>query len=473
MHIIPQLRKLEKKYEKELAIIGVHSAKFETEKETQCVRQAVLRHKIEHPVVNDKGFVIWKNYGVNAWPTLVVINPVGKIIAVQPGEVPYEILEQFIGNVVEEFDKEKLIDRTPLKLKLEKDKMPQTVLAFPGKVLADEKGGRLFISDTNNNRIVIASLSDGTVQEVIGSGAEGFADGTFETATLNHPQGVALDGDALYIADRENHSIRKADLKKRTVETIAGTGRQAREWNVSGKATAVALNSPWDLLVIRDAHKALCYIAMAGFHQLWALDLNTQHVRPYAGSGREALMDGLLGDAALAQPSGITTDGQALYFADSESSSVRSADLNPNGRVRTIAGPGFNSLFEFGDEDGVGDKVRFQHPVGIVAEKPFRHDGALYVADTYNNKIKRVDPKTRAVTTFAGTGKPGYKDGDTAQFSEPGGVSVANGKLYIADTNNSLIRVADLKTKRVSTLELKGVGKLRPTTAGNVAPAKQ
>ncbi|MCS6861140.1 MAG: thioredoxin-like domain-containing protein, partial [Abditibacteriales bacterium] len=458
---IPQLRKLEHKYKRELVVIGVHSAKFTTERETENVRQAVLRHNIEHPVVNDKGFVIWNQYGVRAWPTLVFIDPRGKIIGMHAGEADFEDLDRVVARIVETFDKDKAIDRTPIAFKLEKHAMPPSLLSFPGKVLADEASGRLIISDTNNNRIVVVSLRDGSVQAVIGSGAEGFADGAFDQAKLNHPQGVALDGNILYIADTENHSIRKADLNKRTVETIAGTGRQSRDYGgFGGKAKETPLSSPWDLVL----HQGTLYIAMAGFHQLWAMNLSTGYVRPYAGSGREALIDGPLMDAALAQPSGLTTDGKRLYFADSESSSVRAVDLDPNGRVQTLVGPGTNTLFDFGDIDGVADKARFQHPIGITY-----HDGVLYVADTYNHKIKRVDPTTRRATTFVGTGKAGYADGDTPLFFEPSGLSVAHGKLYVADTNNHLIRVVDLTTKRVTTLEVKGLARARPTAVSDAA----
>lgn len=465
MHIIPQLRKLEQKYKKELVVIGVHSAKFTTEKETENVRKAVMRHNIEHPVVNDKGFVIWNQYGVRAWPTLVFIDPRGKVIGMHSGEADFEGLDRVVAQIVETFDKDNAVNRTPISFKLEKRSAPPSVLSFPGKVLADETSGRLIISDTNNNRIVIASLSDGNAQAVIGSGAEGFEDGAFDKAKLNHPQGVALDEDMLYIADTENHSIRRADLQKRTVETIAGTGKQSRDYGgVGGKAKETALSSPWDLVL----HKGTLYVAMAGFHQLWVMSLSARHVRPYAGSGREALIDGALADAAMAQPSGITTDGKRLYFADSESSSVRAVDLDPNGLVRTIAGPGTNTLFDFGDTDGVADKARFQHPIGIV-----HHNGALYVADTYNHKIKRVDPNTRDARSFLGTGKPGYADGDNPLFFEPSGLSIAGGKLYVADTNNHLIRVVDLKTKRVTTLEVKGLERARPAAVGDASSGRQ
>jgi hypothetical protein len=245
--------------------------------------------------------------------------------------------------------------------------------------------------------------------------------------------------------------IRAVDLTKRTVNTIAGTGQQARTPSTfGGQGKQVALNSPWDLTLDRG----MLYIAMAGPHQLWKMNPKTGGITPYAGSGHERRVDGLLAEAALAQPSGITSDGKKLYFADSEVSSIRSADLDPNGRVETIVG---EDLFEFGDRDGKGSQVRLQHPLGVAY-----HDGWLYVADTYNNKIKRVSPTERTSETFAGTGEGGLRDGALAQFDEPGGLSIARGKVYVADTNNHAIRVVDLKTKRVDTLALKGVENLRP-----------
>ncbi|MFY9573918.1 MAG: hypothetical protein WAV20_21175, partial [Blastocatellia bacterium] len=255
----------------------------------------------------------------------------------------------------------------------------------------------------------------------------------------------------LYVADTENHAIRAVDLTKRTVTTIAGTGQQLqRRVTFGGQGKDTALSSPWDLTI----QNGILYIAMAGPHQLWQMNPRTGGIAPYAGSGREARIDGPLAQAALAQPSGITSDGKKLYFADSEVSSIRSADLDPSGRVETIVG---EDLFEFGDRDGKGSAVRLQHPLGVAY-----NEGWLYVADTYNNKIKRVSPKDHSSETFIGTGENGMRDGERATLDEPGGVSVAFGKLYIADTNNHLIRVADLKTRRAETLQIKGLEKLRP-----------
>ncbi len=438
------MRKLEQKYANELMVVGVHSAKFPNEKIKDNLQKAVQRYELGHPVVNDVDFQVWQQYACRAWPTLMFIDPLGKVIGKHEGELAYDQFDDLIGQMVTEFDGLGLLNRKPVEFV--KDAQPQSTLSFPGKVVADADSNRLYISDSNRNRIVVATL-DGTVLRVVGSGEPGMTDGNFSTATFNHPQGMALVGDLLYVADAENHAIREVDLIAGQVETIAGTGNQGHMREGSGPGAQTDLNSPWDLA----SHDGSLYIAMAGMHQLWSMDLSTSIVGPYAGSGRESLDDGPLGSATLAQPSGITTDGNRLYFADSETSAVRSSDLPPNGRLRTIVGLG---LFEFGDVDGADHSIRLQHPIGVA-----HHEGTIYVADTYNHKIKRVLPVTRSCFTMLGTGEAGHRDGpgDQALFSEPSGLSIAAGKMYIADTNNHAIRVANLESGEVSTLDLSGI----------------
>jgi sugar lactone lactonase YvrE len=373
------------------------------------------------------------------------IDPQGKVIGKHEGELPYEAFDNILGQMVAQFEAQGLLDHTPLSFSA--DQPPASALSFPGKVLADPSaGGRLFIADSNHDRIVVTTL-EGAVRQVIGSGQEGLDDGSFAACTFNHPQGMALTDNALYVADTENHALRRVDLAAGRVETIAGTGEQGYMRQGQGQGLKVALNSPWDLV----QHNSVLYIAMAGAHQIWAMTLADGQIGPYAGSGREAIIDGPLASAGLAQPSGITTDNERpgrLYFADSETSSIRYADLDPRGRVGTIVGL---DLFVFGDADGAENQVRLQHPLGIT-----HHQGTLYVADTYNHKIKRVLPATRSAFTLLGTGQAGHQDGagGQAQFAEPSGVSIAGGKLYIADTNNHCIRVADLASGEVGTVEL-------------------
>src|SRR6267142_1118931 len=221
IHIIPDLKKLERKYPNELVVIGVHSAKFDNEKDTENIRRIILRYELEHPVYNDAEFKVWQSYGIRAWPTQILIDPGGYVIGSVSGEGNYELIDQVVGKVVDDFRQRGELNEEPLKLTLERAKVGDVPLAFPGKILADQKSERLFIADSNHNRIVITKL-DGTLIDVIGNGTAGAADGSFEKASLYRPQGMALDGDSLYVADTENHLIRRVDLKAKTVETVRG-----------------------------------------------------------------------------------------------------------------------------------------------------------------------------------------------------------------------------------------------------------
>lgn len=460
IHIIPDLKRLEAEYPEELVVIGVHSAKFDSEGETDNIRRIVQRYEVEHPVINDSDFAVWNAYGVRAWPTVVVIDPLGKVVGQLSGEPLYVRIAPVIETMAREYTESGAIE--PALLPKWQPELAETgaPLRFPGKVLVDPDGERLFISDSNHNRIIITDLDTFDVLEIIGTGETGLQDGDFATAQFYRPQGLALLGDMLYVADTENHAIRAVSLTGRTVETVAGTGEQAFNYDQSGLGPDVALNSPWDVV----AHNGKVYIAMAGQHQLWVYDIASGVVSPYAGTGREALLDGALGQAALNQPSGIDTDGTLLYIADSEASAIRTADLAPDGELKTIVGTG---LFDFGDVDGAGDDVRLQHPLGVTVAD----DGYLYIADTYNNKIKRIDPAARTSETFAGTGAPGATDGAEAQFYEPGGLDYANGKLYVADTNNHAIRAIDVATGEVTTVEFPNAERLLDDEAVSVPPA--
>ncbi len=457
MHVLPDLAYLEKKFDKEVVVIGVHSAKFDNEKDTENIRRAILRYEIEHPVINDSSMTVWRKFGVHSWPTLVLLDPEGNYCGYVSGEGNREILEQVIEKLIAYHKAKGTLDETPVRFDLESHKATATPLRFPGKILADEAGKRLFISDSNHNRIVISDLA-GKVQTVIGSGAIGNQDGSFEKAQFDHPQGMDLDGNLLYIADTENHTIRVADLEKKTVTTIAGTGQQSRERVRGGKPLETALASPWDVKKVDGK----LYIAMAGPHQIWVLD-DAEKIRVFAGSGREDILNGPLAESALAQPSGMATDGKFLYVVDSEGSAVRKIPLDPDGEVSTLVGtsdlPQGRCLFEFGDIDGTGDEARLQHPLGIAI-----HNGQLYVADSYNHKIKVIDIAKRTSKTFLGNGKAGSKD-DPVQLSEPAGLAFAGNNLYIADTNNHQIRVYNLESKKSSILELTGLEAPKPVAA--------
>ncbi len=453
LHILPDLHRLEAAYPRELVVIGVHSAKYDNEGTLANIRQAVQRYGITHPVVNDRAFRMWKSYRVPGWPTVMVLDPEGNILQGFVGENHYERLDRLIASTVAlHRHKGTLRDKQPFVAAIYPT--PQTTpLRYPGKILADAVSSRLFIADTNHHRLVMADLH-GTVQAVIGTGRAGANDGSFATASFRQPQGMALLGSMLYVADTGNHLLRRVDLQRRVVETVLGSGEKARTFNVPGTGRRVALNSPWALY----GQGAYVYIAMAGMHQLWSLELATGYAEPFAGSSREDVVDELHLDAAFGQPSGLTGDGRVLYVADSEVNAIRRVEIDPDGKTSTLAGGG---LFTFGDRDAVGAEARLQHPLGVTYA-----DGVVYMTDTYNHKIKRLDAQSGQVRTLAGTGKPGLKDGaaEQAQFYEPGGLSSAHGHLYVADTNNHRVRVVDVEARTVSTLPLRGLTPPTPRT---------
>ncbi|CAI0446545.1 unnamed protein product [Linum tenue] len=444
MHVLPDLEFLERKYkDMPFTVVGVHSAKFDNEKDLEAIRNAVLRYNISHPVVNDGEMYLWRELGINSWPTFAIVGPNGKLLAQVAGEGHRQDLDDLVEAALLYYGKKKILDKTPIPLNLEKNRDQRfynSPLKFPGKLAIDVLNNRLFISDSNHNRIVITDLDGNFILQVGSTGEEGLRDGSFETAAFNRPQGLAYNPkkNLLYVADTENHALREINLVDDTV-----------------------LNSPWDVCFEPVNEKV--YIAMAGQHQIWEHDTMDGVTKVFSGDGYERNLNGSDSKStSFAQPSGISfsPDLKELYIADSESSSVRALDLKTGGSRLLVGGdPIFpENLFKFGDHDGVGSEVLLQHPLGVYCAK----DGQIYIADSYNHKIKKLDPSTRRVTTIAGTGKAGFTDGKaiTAQvrncFTK---CFFTVGKLIIADTNNSVIRCLDLNKEEpeLRTLELKGI----------------
>jgi hypothetical protein len=323
------------------------------------------------------------------------------------------------------------------------------------------------MADTAHHRIVVASWPDTyrdpappgagpgapagsgvgrcELLRVIGTGRPGRDDGPAEQASFRAPQGLALARGRLFVADTENHLIRAVDLASWEVTTWAGTGVMTNDRAGGARGTEQGINSPWDLAV----HGSRLLVAMAGTHQIWRFELGNGFGRAYAGTGREDLEDGPAERAALAQPSGLTVAGDTAWIADSEVSAVRGLDLVEE-RVFTVVGEG---LFDFGDVDGAWPQARLQHPLGVAA-----WHGQLVVADSYNHKLKRVDPAARTASTLLGDGRPGAEDGRGGpRFSEPGGLSVEGDEVFVADTNNHRIVWADLASRAWREIAIEGL----------------
>ena len=431
LHALPVYRALEERFRGQpFQVVGIHSGKFDAEKEVSAVAEAMARHGIDHPVGTDSDLVVWDQYAIHGWPTSVLVDARGYAVAWFRGEPKLATLTAWVQAALEDGRARGVLASGPAEFRRPPvgDTGP---LAFPGKVLA-LSGGGLAVADSGHHRLLLLDGS-GALLRAVGSGLEGFSDGPADTASFRAPQGLAERDGALYVADTGNHAVRRVDLGTGHVETIAGNGRKAEgaiQPAADGRSTA--LRSPWDLTFLGDR----LWIAMAGSHQLFRLDVRTGALSAGAGNGREGLDDGPLLEATFAQPSGLATDGQVLYVADSEASALRRVDPRA-GTVKTLAGEG---LFEFGLRDGPLAKARFQHPLGLALA-----DGVLWVSDTFNGAIRRVTLADGQVSTVA------------HGLAQPGGLTVAAGRLVVADTDHHRLVTLTPGTDALAPLTLTGV----------------
>lgn len=389
LHVLDELRELEERHRDSVVIIGVHSPKFVHEADHQAVVDAVERYGVEHPVLDDPELATWKQYAVRAWPTLVVIDPEGYVVAQHAGEGHAHAIEALVEELIAEHGAKGTLRRG------DGPYVPPepvaTDLRFPGKAVR-LPGGTFLVSDTTRHQLVELAADGEEVLRRIGSGERGLGPDSF-----NEPQGLALLPDGtVAVADTVNHAVRVFDPATGTLETVAGTGKQWWQGSpTAGPAREVDLSSPWDLAWWQDR----LWIAMAGVHQIWAYDPADGTVAVAAGTTNEGLVDGPAAEAWFAQPSGLAAAGDRLWIADSETSAVRwierAADDAADGYVvRTAVGTG---LFDFGHRDGAAEQALLQHPLGVTALP----DGSVAVADTYNHALRRYDPASGEVTTLA------------------------------------------------------------------------
>ncbi|XP_014102667.2 NHL repeat-containing protein 2 [Bactrocera oleae] len=477
MHILPELHALEELYppERGLVVIGVHSPKFENEKDGANILSAVQRYGITHPIVNDAHMTLWRAIGIRCWPSLLVLSPSGAPMLLLMGEGHGTFLQSFTEQALHHYKAKGEIDNSTLPLKLSTDAVPASNLRFPAKIARSETG-QFAVADAGNHRVLIFD-SAGVVRQRIGGCTAGFVDGDFASARFNSPQGLDfLDDDVLIVADTENHALRQITLSARRVETLAGTGQQGND-RVGGKLGPLqAISSPWDIAAFRMRdmdmsfhldegnvpEKAIVLVAMAGTHQIWGYfpegiiwwkyrQLDPRACVAIIGNGMEENRNNSYPqNAAFAQPSGLALGKNFLYIADSESSSIRKVSM-VDGKVMPVVGGDRNplNLFAFGDIDGKQYNAKLQHPLAVTYNSV---SDKIFVADTYNHKIKVIDTATSCIETLL------IKDesGVPLQFNEPAGLCFdASGQLlYIADTNNHRIQLVDMKTLIAKTFKL-------------------
>jgi len=427
-NLLPDLRYLENKYHDGVSVIGVHTPKYDYQRQGAAVLKAVNRGHIRHPVANDPHYLTWQSYGVQSWPTLAVIDAQGQLAALLPGEGRRQEADTLIAQLLDEAAAKDLrVYESAANASRPEARMP---LQFPGKVLATDTG--VWIADTAHNRILECS-HEGRILRQFGSGNPGYWDGRNQDAGFCDPQGLTILKDALYVADTGNHAVRRIRLLNGEVETVAGTGTIGHDLpNDYHEPTHFAMSAPMDVAGLGDK----LYIAVSGQHQLWQLDLGRGKLSVLAGSGQLGLSDGEGLTAAFAQPSSLSLIGQQLVVADAASSAVRLVRLLDN-RVTTLLGTG---LYDFGDVNGKRDVARLQNPLAVCADAR----GLVFVADSYNGRIKALNLRSGEVRAL----NLPYR------FNEPAGLSLAAGALWIANTNAHEIVRVDLASGQVRSITI-------------------
>ncbi|GID95202.1 NHL domain-containing thioredoxin family protein [Amorphoplanes digitatis] len=416
LHVLDELRPLEQEYGDALVVIGVHSPKFEHERDPQALAAAVERYGVHHPVLDDADMAMWQQYASKAWPTLAVLDPEGYLVASMAGEGHAEGLRRLLDELIATHEAKGSLHRG------DGPYVPpaaaETTLRFPGKAI-ELPNGNLLVSDSARHSLVELAPDGETLIRRIGTGERGRADGPAAAASFSEPQGLCLlpAGTAGYdvvVADTVNHLLRGLRLDTGEVTTVAGTGRQWRSAEDDGES----LSSPWDVAWFEGQ----VIVAMAGIHQLWWFDPATGAAGVYAGTTVEALRDGKLPDVWMAQPSGLAAAGDRLWIADSETSALRWIEA---GELHTAVGQG---LFDFGHVDGPAGDALFQHPLG-VGPLP---DGSVLIADTYNGAVRRLDPATGTVSTV------------DSGLAEPSDILVTrDGAVFVVESGaHRLVRLA-------------------------------
>ncbi|MGH8889400.1 MAG: NHL domain-containing thioredoxin family protein [Acidothermaceae bacterium] len=450
LHVADELRPLEEKYARGedavLVVVGVHSPKFVHEADHAAVEAAVDRYGIGHAVLDDPQLRTWDAYAARAWPTLVVVDPEGYVVAHLSGEGHVHGLDSLISELIAEHTAKGTLRRG------DSPYVPppptSTVLRFPGKLL-QLPDGALLVSDSGHHGLVVLEPDLETVRTRIGTGSRGLVDGSPSLAQFSEPQGICWlpvelrdrVGYDIMVADTVNHVLRGLRLDDLSVRTVAGTGEQRMSVFDTGAAPGISsqLSSPWDVVWWPKIERVV--VAMAGIHQLVIFDPIAAAIELFAGTGHEGLVDGERLGAWFAQPSGLAVDESRLWVADSETSALRWIE---NDGVHTAIGKG---LFAFGHQDGAGAGALLQHPLGVTALP----DGSVAISDTYNGALRRYDATTGIVTTLA------------AELAEPSAAAVVDGDLVVVESAAHRLTAIALRQKYLD-VEARAYATKRPST---------
>ncbi|MCP5474840.1 MAG: redoxin domain-containing protein [Rhodanobacteraceae bacterium] len=426
---VQELRLLETKFHDGLVVLGIHTAKHPVEADSKLLLKTCNRWNLRHPVASDREWLLWRQLGIETWPTAVLIDCEGRLVGVYPGEGRRAELEVRIQEILDQAAEKELrsYESAPTARKPE----PRGALRFPTRLVAS--GAHLYVADSGYNRVLEVGF-DGRINRQFGSGNPGHWDAKGIEAGFRCPVGLALTKDFLMIADTGNHAIRRVRLMSGDVDTIAGNGLCGRPSAADISAPrATPLASPVDVTLQNDR----LYIAMAGSHQIWQLDLGRGSLSLLVGNGREDAVDGTGTFSSFAQPTALAVLGESLFVLDAATSSLRKIRLE-DGRVSTLV-PG--GLYSDGSTDGLGMAARMCHPTAIHADTA---RNVLWIADTLNNKLRVYGLAKNELKTL----------NINYNLQSPAGVCVAQGAVFIANTHAHEILKLDLKTGRLARLAI-------------------
>jgi len=435
------LSQLQKEFPQIRVIISLNP-KFDFPKDHDDILFELEKRQIPLPLYVDRSFKLWECMEVEYWPTTMFFGPRGNLLEKKEGRLNIKELRSSLPEVINRLGPYLDADAEPFYGMPPGRWNKRTVLEYPAGLAVNENESMIFVSDQLGNRVLGLTM-DGNVMYCIGNGEEGFKDGTLEQARLNGPRGMAMDSEnfILYIADSENHAIRKVDLINDEITTIMGVGQPARRMANKIVGTSSPINYPSDLLLIGND----LYVSMLGSNQILKMDVRTEVAETLAGTGTFGFSNGDAYKADLAAPSGLSKDPSgAIFFTDAQASALRYVDEN---RVETSVGEG---IFTFGYSDGKKEEIKMRFPNGIAS-----HADEIYVADTYNHCLRVIEPFKKKSETVAGDHDiAGYRNGFTPLFNQPMDVATLGSSLIIADAGNGAIRTLDLQTGEVGSIGL-------------------
>ncbi|WP_101926966.1 MULTISPECIES: thioredoxin-like domain-containing protein [Luteimonas] len=397
------------RHRERLNVVAIHVPRFDADRDARRSAKRAHRQQYEFPVAHDADWTLWQQYGIEAWPTVVLLDGHGHIRERIVGEGGIRDLDARVAALAGELTPQ-LINTDPVRLRRSGE--PPLPLRFPaGLALA---GNFLYIADSGHHRVLECDAG-GRVLRQFGSGSPGFIDGPMELAALTRPHGLYVDRDVLYVADTGNHAVRRIELRSGDISTVCGAGRPGvtQEGPIADPRN-IALDQPRS--VVLDGDKL--FIATAGDNRIWKLDLGNSTVSLLAGNGTLGVNDGPANSASFAEPVALACVQQTVYVCDAAGSAIRSVHAR-TGQVSTLLGV---DTWQFGMVDGPRTEARLQQPQAIALDPA---SPVLWIADSGNDALRRLRLGGGEVTTFE----------LSQRLHAPGGLAVSADAVWIADTD--------------------------------------